>query len=70
MFNHKIQIDKKKCRKCGDLFISTYGGRSKRTSCRVHNYDENNVCFCCGKNPSMSHNCYHQAKQPIRCIIL
>ena len=70
MFNREIQIDKKKCHKCGDLFVPTYGGCSERTSCRVHNYDENNKCICCGKDPSMSHNCYHKVKQPKQCTIL
>ena len=51
------------CYKCQDLFIPSYGGYSKRTSCRVHNYQEGNICEDCNQNKNLGNNCYHIRKK-------
>ena len=48
------------CYKCNDTFKLTYGGRSIRTSCRIHTYNNNNnICITCNKSKSNSNGCYH-----------
>ena len=67
--------DPMKCVKCGDTFKCHYGGKSKRTQCRVHNwtytYEEKNTnsllrnpvkwCKTCKRRADEigSRNCYH-----------
>ena len=51
-----------KCCKCQDTFIPSYGGYSKRTSCRVHNYQEDTICEDCNQNKNCGKNCYHKKK--------
>jgi hypothetical protein len=62
-----------KCVKCNDRYILHYGGKSKRTSCRVHNWVKKDyeiidgqvytveLCLTCNvlKSNHGSSNCYH-----------
>jgi len=46
------------CYKCKDRFKVSYGGLSKRTSCRYHTY-ENDICKYCNQHKHFGGNCYH-----------
>lgn len=64
-----------KCQKCNDKYILHYGGKSRRTSCRNHNYIVNQLgqmqCIDCSKIKNQSSlNCYHTSKPIMQCVIL
>ena len=47
------------CDKCNDSFTLTYGNRSKRTSCRYHNFVDG-YCYDCGQyKNNVKGNCFH-----------
>ena len=48
-----------KCSKCGDIYNTTHGKYSERTSCRFHELDENNYCRGCRRFIIKGQNCYH-----------
>ena len=58
-----------RCAKCGDYYKMHYGGKSQRTSCRVHHYkitknkfgQKQLFCVICNRYHSDmgSRNCYH-----------
>ena len=57
------EINKKQCIKCNDMFIPSYGGLSKRHSCRHHKYNLKNICIDCGcDSHTLYRNCYHIVK--------
>jgi hypothetical protein len=52
------------CKKCGDRYKPSYGGKSQRNSCRNHRYAYNNgikFCIDCWLqiNDKIAQNCYH-----------
>ena len=51
------------CYKCEDTFYHKYG-YSERRSCRVHDFDEDDVCKWCRENKKNIHSrgCYHIKK--------
>ena len=51
------------CYKCQDTYYHKYG-YSERRSCRVHDFDEDNVCKWCHQNKKDvgSSGCYHIKK--------
>ena len=62
--------NKKRCIKCNDMFVPSYGGLSKRHSCRYHKYNSKNICVDCGcDSHSVYRNCYHVVKYKT-CVIL
>lgn len=58
----------RECYKCQDTFIPSYGGYSKRRSCRFHNYGDDNLCQDCDQKKSCGKNCYHIRKRSYFCI--
>ena len=65
----KKHHSKKRCVKCNDMFLPTYGGLSERHSCRRHEYSKTDVCLDCNSSKS-NHNCYHIVRKDKTCIIL
>lgn len=47
------------CYKCDDSF---YFRKPRRTACRFHHYDKNDICTVCHKHKDSPGNCYHTKK--------
>ena len=67
----KVSKTKVKCWKCEDTYYPPYGGYSLRYSCRLHQFDESNICLDCGlKDGTSNQNCYHlPEKKVLKCVI-
>ena len=60
------------CEKCNDRFLVHWGGRSERTPCRFHSWDQSGKCSCCEQDrANYSGNCYHIRADPVclSCIV-
>ena len=63
MYMDKDYEGKIKCNKCGDRYIPHYGLKSKRTSCRAHRFELDNIHLKCKDcqliKGTSSRNCFH-----------
>ena len=57
-----LKEHRRKCSKCGDYYLATFGLYSHRPSCRIHQWSEGRCTVCdLHQWPEPGRNCYHIA---------